>query len=194
VVNLAAGLDSRPYRLALPPSLAWVEVDLPEILDEKERLLAGESPHCRLQRVSADLRTDRARVLADLPGERVLVLTEGLIGYLAEEQVASLTRDLFAVAAIREWVTDLTSPKIRAIMTRNVGSELGSSQIVFAPENGVGFFEAFGWRVLEVRSLLREAIRLRRLPLRYRPFGWLPDPNPRRFGAIPWSGVVRLGR
>src|SRR5438128_12681427 len=28
VVNLAAGLDTRPYRMALPPSLRWVEVDL----------------------------------------------------------------------------------------------------------------------------------------------------------------------
>jgi methyltransferase (TIGR00027 family) len=28
VVNLAAGLDSRPYRMPLPASLQWVEVDL----------------------------------------------------------------------------------------------------------------------------------------------------------------------
>src|SRR6266403_231277 len=33
VVNLAAGLDARPYRIALPASLKWVEVDLPEITD-----------------------------------------------------------------------------------------------------------------------------------------------------------------
>src|SRR5438270_12077955 len=31
VVNLAAGLDARPYRLDLPPALQWIEVDLPEI-------------------------------------------------------------------------------------------------------------------------------------------------------------------
>src|SRR5262245_45800813 len=28
VVNLAAGLDARPYRMDLPPDLRWVEVDL----------------------------------------------------------------------------------------------------------------------------------------------------------------------
>ena len=27
VVNLAAGLDARPYRMQLPPTLQWVEVD-----------------------------------------------------------------------------------------------------------------------------------------------------------------------
>jgi methyltransferase (TIGR00027 family) len=36
VVNLAAGLDARPYRMDLPRSLQWVEVDLPEILAHKE--------------------------------------------------------------------------------------------------------------------------------------------------------------
>src|SRR5437870_5092142 len=36
VVNLAAGLDTRPYRMSLPSSLRWVEADLPEILDYKE--------------------------------------------------------------------------------------------------------------------------------------------------------------
>src|SRR4051812_22270841 len=31
VLNLAAGLDTRPYRLALPKSLRWIEADLPAI-------------------------------------------------------------------------------------------------------------------------------------------------------------------
>jgi methyltransferase (TIGR00027 family) len=44
VVNLAAGLDARPYRMPLPPALRWVEVDLPAILDYKEEILRGEKP------------------------------------------------------------------------------------------------------------------------------------------------------
>jgi O-methyltransferase involved in polyketide biosynthesis len=32
VVNLAAGLDTRPYRMALPAARQWIEVDLPSIL------------------------------------------------------------------------------------------------------------------------------------------------------------------
>src|SRR5579859_5459056 len=39
VVNLAAGLDARPYRMPLPANLRWIEVDLPELLDYKERIL-----------------------------------------------------------------------------------------------------------------------------------------------------------
>src|SRR5579872_3128335 len=36
VVNLAAGLDARPYRMQLPTSLHWIEVDLPEIIAYKD--------------------------------------------------------------------------------------------------------------------------------------------------------------
>jgi len=48
VVNLAAGLDARPYHMALPTSLQWIEVDLPEILTYKEGILATEKPVCAL--------------------------------------------------------------------------------------------------------------------------------------------------
>ena len=46
VVNLAAGLDTRPYRMELPASLRWVEVDLPDILDYKEEILGDATPVC----------------------------------------------------------------------------------------------------------------------------------------------------
>src|ERR1700688_2458151 len=61
VVNLAAGLDARPYRMNLPPSLQWVEVDLPGILDYQEETLAGEQPRCALERVRLDLADAGAR-------------------------------------------------------------------------------------------------------------------------------------
>jgi len=50
VVNLAAGLDTRPYRLPLPASLTWIEADLPGMIEEKNRLLEAEKPLCRLRR------------------------------------------------------------------------------------------------------------------------------------------------
>src|SRR5262249_49320919 len=39
VLNLAAGLDTRPYRMDLPASLRWVEVDLPDLIAHKEDVL-----------------------------------------------------------------------------------------------------------------------------------------------------------
>src|SRR5579864_1688728 len=61
VVNLAAGLDTRPYRMSLQPTLQWIEVDLPAILEEKELLLRGEKSVCCLERAPLDLADVSAR-------------------------------------------------------------------------------------------------------------------------------------
>jgi methyltransferase (TIGR00027 family) len=46
ILNLGAGLDTRPYRIDLPSSLRWVEVDFPHMIELKETRLAGEKPSC----------------------------------------------------------------------------------------------------------------------------------------------------
>jgi O-methyltransferase involved in polyketide biosynthesis len=61
VVNLAAGLDTRPYRLKLSPSLKWIEVDLPAMIDYKEEILATEKPVCVLERFRVNLADVAAR-------------------------------------------------------------------------------------------------------------------------------------
>src|SRR5207253_2638307 len=98
VLNLAAGLDARPYRLELPASLQWIEVDLPEILAYKEEILTKEKPTCALERVRLDLADSDARrtffAALNRRAKKVLVLTEGLLIYLSEEEVAALARDL----------------------------------------------------------------------------------------------------
>src|SRR6185295_20085921 len=100
VVNLAAGLDARPWRLPLPPSLHWVDVDLPGILNHKTDMLRDEKTACRYEPVTLDLTDVPARraLFARLGAgsTRALVITEGLLVYLAPEQVATLATDLHA--------------------------------------------------------------------------------------------------
>src|ERR1035437_714924 len=82
VLNLAAGLDARPYRMRLPPTLQWVEVDLPEIISYKEEVLGNEKPKCQLERVSLDLSDGPARrkLFAELGGRanKIAVASDGL--------------------------------------------------------------------------------------------------------------------
>ena len=68
IVNCAAGLDARPYRMELPGSLRWVELDLPEILAYKEARLAQEKPRCVLERIAVNLanESERRRVLESI--------------------------------------------------------------------------------------------------------------------------------
>src|SRR6185437_10763890 len=86
VLNLAAGLDARPYRMELPPHLDWVEMDLPRIFAYKNEILRDERPLCRVEQVSVDLSDADARRAAfarAMTGHsRVLVLSEGLLIYL----------------------------------------------------------------------------------------------------------------
>ena len=46
VINLAAGLDSRPYGMRLPTALRWIEIDLPDMLNYKNEVMAAERPVC----------------------------------------------------------------------------------------------------------------------------------------------------
>src|SRR6185312_6458963 len=83
VLNLGAGLDTRPYRLELPQSLRWIEVDFAGTIDFKNECLAGEAPRCRLERRAVDLGAAAARrALFDdvaASSHKVFVLTEGVV-------------------------------------------------------------------------------------------------------------------
>jgi methyltransferase (TIGR00027 family) len=175
VLNLAAGFDTRPYRLPLPPSLKWIEVDLPELLAHKEQEMEGERPVCELERVRMDLADPEARRalfarVAEM-GRRVIVISEGLLLYLTPEQVAPLATDLHANPSFRWWVTDLLSPAMRKRLHRSWGRHLegANAPYQFAPEDGPAFFRPFGWDVAEFRPVFDEARRLRR----EMPLAWL---------------------
>jgi methyltransferase (TIGR00027 family) len=198
VINLAAGLDTRPYRLDLPDSLRWIEADLPALIEEKEGLLANAQPRCQLRRIKVDLTDTQARVAAlqDAlgPSTQALVLAEGLLVYLDDAQVRDLSRDIAALAGVNSWILDLGSPAILEMMRKGMGATLKNAPLKFAPENGIAFFEALGWRVGEVHSIFHAAVRFRRLPWFLKLFALLPKPNPRKLGKARWSGVVELTR
>jgi methyltransferase (TIGR00027 family) len=198
VVNLAAGFDTRPYRLDVAASLRWIEADLPALTEEKERLLKDAEPRCRLRRIQVDLADSGARVAmlreAVGPSRNALVITEGLLVYLDDAQVHSLAVDLGAQAGIRWWMLDLASPALLEMMKKSMGPQLANAPMKFGPANGVAFFEDLGWRATQIQSVLRAASRFRRLPWSLKLFGFLPEPNPRNPGRAPWSAVVQLGR
>jgi methyltransferase (TIGR00027 family) len=199
VVNLAAGLDSRPYRLPLPPSLRWIEADLPAMVDEKERLLADEKPACQLTRERVDLADSAARAAfldRALDGAaRALVITEGLLVYLEPDAVRALGRDLHARAGVAWWLIDLSGPGVLRMMQRRTNPMLGANaQMKFGPAEGVAFFKPLGWLAEDVRSLFRAALDFHRAPWFFRLFSLFPEPNPENPGKRPWGAVVRLRR
>ena len=168
VLNLAAGLDARAWRLHVPPTLRWVDVDLPGILDYKLETLRNEQPVCRYEAVRLDLR-DAARrqaLFTQLGAEssRVLVATEGLLIYLTPEQVGGLAHALHEPPSFRWWLIDIASPRLLKMMKKYWGRNLeaGNAPFQFAPAEGLAFFEPYGWREAQFRSTIVEAKRLHR--------------------------------
>ena len=198
VINLAAGLDTRPYRMELPPSLQWIEVDFPAMIDYKEQVLAGEKPRCTLERVRLDLSDVNARrALFQRLGSnarKVLVLAEGLLVYLTRDEVSALGRDLVAQSSFRDWAIDLCSLGLLKMLQKNLAalSEAGSP-LKFGPEEGPEFFNASGWKAVEVYSMLKTAARIKRLPFFLRLMSFLPESSGRQ-GSRPWGAVCRLTR
>lgn len=168
VLNLAAGLDTRPWRMDLPAALRWVDVDFAGILDHKLSTLEGETPRCDYRALRADLTNGEARraALADATegSSTTLVVTEGLLLYLAPDDVAALGRDLHARSSIQAWLTDLVNPRMLGWMLKSWSKNGRNPDLAFqfAPAAGTGFFEPLGFEEASFRSLSEEGVRLGR--------------------------------
>jgi methyltransferase (TIGR00027 family) len=167
VVNLGAGLDTRPYRMQLPTTLHWIEVDYPPIIELKNSRLADERPRCQLQRIALDLADLPARssLFRELSArhQRMVVLTEGVIPYLSVEAVAQLAQDLHALVAVRWWITDyISASTLRYRRRRSVRRQMQHAPFLFEPPDYFQFFREHGWREQSAHYLWEEGERLRR--------------------------------
>lgn len=199
VVNLAAGLDARPYRMMLPASLQWIEVDLPGILDYKEEILGKEQPRCALGRIRMDLANveERRKLFAQLGrrSKRALIVTEGLLIYLSEVENGALATDLAAQESFQHWIIDIASPGLLQMMQKQTGTKMheAGAPFKFGPKAGPAFFTPFGWKPASVNSLLKAAAKLNRLNLLFRILAMLPESNGEQ-GSRPWSAVCLMER
>jgi methyltransferase (TIGR00027 family) len=169
VLNLGAGLDTRPYRMDLPPALPWVEADFPHMVEYKNAKLAAEKPRCQLQRVGVDLADDSARTafLANLlaDAKKILVLTEGVVPYLTEDQVAKLAADLRTQPRFAFWLTEYLSPQTYRYLKSQPRTQLmANAPFQFFPPDWEAFFAERGWVQKEIRYAADVAQRFQRMP------------------------------
>jgi len=171
VLNLGAGLDTRPYRMSLPASLHWIEADYARIVEYKESRLAHEHPHCELEREKVDLadRAERQKLFSRINAQatKVIVLTEGVVPYLSVEAAALLADDLRAQDRVRYWLVDYFSPQAMKYRKRSgMGRMMQNAPFRFAPDDWFGFFRQHGWQARQIRYLAEEGERLHRpIPL-----------------------------
>lgn len=166
ILNLGAGLDTRPYRMDLPPTLHWIEADYPAMIDYKKSLLAQERPRFGLSRVKCDLANDAERksVLSEVnaKSQKFLVLTEGVVPYLTMDAVGALADDLHALVHAAYWIVDYLSPQLLTFREGMMSGKMQNAPFLFRPTDWFGFFDQHGWHREEIRYFGEEGDRLGR--------------------------------
>src|SRR5580765_1528202 len=161
VVSLGAGLDTRPWRLDLPSSLRWMEVDVADVLEYKDRLMVAETPRCRRDRLSVDVNDPaQRRIMYEAVGQTpALVLTEGLLMYLPAATVDALAAEFRSQSGVAHWISDLTTT---AFTTALGGADaMKSIRHVQASDSLKGeqileVLQRHGWKTESMRSYIRD--------------------------------------
>jgi methyltransferase (TIGR00027 family) len=163
VVNLGAGLDTRPYRMKLPPQTRWTEIDFPSMVQWKDEVLAGHTPVCKLERIGLDLsdRAARREVFKALgsAGRSTLLIAEGVMPYLSNEAAADLARELAGIPAFDYWILDFDNAGVRKT-PKSWAKQLKAAPFLFQPGDWFKFFEVCGWRRRTVISSGEESDKL----------------------------------
>ena len=163
-VILAAGLDSRPYRLSWPAGTVVYEVDQPAVIDFKSATLShlGAEPTAERRTVSVDLRDDWAAALhhAGFDESRPAAWSaEGLLMYLPPEAQDKLFDAITALSAPGSWLATeyhrdgmpLLEKRAKAMARRwaPFGFDIDVSTLVYHGERtpAADYLSAHGWQV-----------------------------------------------
>jgi methyltransferase (TIGR00027 family) len=146
VVLLAAGLDARAFRLPWPADTYVFELDLPEVLAVKDRVLAAQAarPMCTRTTVAVDLREDWPSALLAAgfePGEPTAWLIEGLLVYLTTEHATALLTAVRALSAAGSRLATEGTGVAHIARTRQTVTELWHGGLDDPP----GWLARHGW-------------------------------------------------
>jgi methyltransferase (TIGR00027 family) len=161
VVNIGAGLDTRPWRMKLPAGLRWIEADFPEMLAYKTERLAGHAPGCELQRIAADVTrpVERERIFRAVGDAPALMMTEGLLMYLPRQAITALATESVSGSGVRRWIFDVSALDL---MRRAHGDMVQAIESVRAEDHldarqTVDAILAEGWNTAVFRSYTRDS-------------------------------------
>jgi methyltransferase (TIGR00027 family) len=109
VVLIAAGLDTRAYRLAWPERTRLFELDQLQVLQYKEQILtsAGATPTCERRAIAVDLTGSWTEVLQEAsfdPQQPTVWLLEGFLVYLPTESEIRILEDVTRLSVPGSWI------------------------------------------------------------------------------------------
>jgi methyltransferase (TIGR00027 family) len=199
VINLGAGMDTRPYRMDLPSSIRWIEIDFPEIVECKNSRLRACRPGCPVERVGLDLldREARRTLFARYGAESksAVLIAEGVIPYLSNGEVAGLAEDIFSVPSFGHWLLDFDNAGKRP-PPRSWSERLKAAPFLFQVNDWFEFFDGLGWKPQKTITSAEESSRINRpFPFAF-PLGLLMHVLPKEVSRkiLSVSGAVLMAK
>ncbi|WGL59180.1 SAM-dependent methyltransferase [Pigmentibacter sp. JX0631] len=199
VINLGSGLDTRPYRLNFLSNINWFEIDFPNMINYKKEVLVNAKPKCSLNHIELDLSNieGRRNIFSSLnsSAKNVLLISEGFISYLKEDDVSLLSQDLISNSNFNYWIQDCYTLNMYKVFPKRWKKNMNSSPFQFFPKDWFDFFTKQGWNKNEFISFLAEGNKLGRLtpmPFPFNVFNFLlsnlsHNPFENLYGAVLFS-------
>lgn len=154
IVIIAAGLDTRAYRLAWPEQTRLFELDQPQVLEYKEQILtsAGAKPSCERRAIAVDLTGPWTKVLRGAgfdPQQPTVWLLEGILMYLPTESGIRILDDATAQSASGSWIGfDAVNSEFLTSRTHIVIEAMERAGVPWqnAMDDPQGLLAEHGWR------------------------------------------------
>jgi methyltransferase (TIGR00027 family) len=179
VLSLGCGLDTRPWRLEVPPELRWIEVDFVDMLDYKNTLMSAETPRCRREFIAADVNdaSQRRNIYAAVGPAPALMITEGFLMYLPGATVHAVAAETWRESGIAHWMSDITTTAFMKAISMNMPQSVRDVQASDCL-NGEEILESIrsqGWETTARRSYITDmGFAMERIQ---RMFGDRPKPD-----------------
>ena len=159
-VILAAGLDTRAFRLDWPAGTTVYEIDAPLVIAFKDSVLRdhGAAPRCDRRTVTTDLRDDWPAALRDAgfdPAAPTAWLAEGLFTYLTDEAIHALLSQVHELSApgsriaiehVPIGASTLSDTAAQAVRSR-AGEETAAMWVTEQRHDSAIWLRGHGWTV-----------------------------------------------
>ena len=197
VLSVGCGLDTRPWRLELASDLRWIEIDFADMLDYKDQMMSGETPHCRRERLTVDLNdpAQRNAMYIAAGSTPALMITEGLLMYLPAASVDALAAESPNHSGIAHWISDITTSDFSRVLGGGADTNQPIRHVqasdALKGEQILDALRRHGWTTSAMRSYITD-VGFVMERFRRKMGGATPPPLP--FPPGDPTGVHRFGR
>ncbi|MDO8650581.1 MAG: SAM-dependent methyltransferase [Undibacterium sp.] len=161
VILLGAGFDARAFRLS---DGVWFEIDEPQVIGHKNHCLPESTCPNSLTRIAIDFsqETLASKLPLNEDGAPVILVMEGVFGYLSEDQIAQTLQALITAYPQHSLICDLMTKYFIETQGQELTDRIEKlgAKFQFFPDDPTDIFKRAGYRHVEGNSILSETLQI----------------------------------